>query len=235
MAAGVTSAAPMRQSFLVTQPMKNKLTSSVILTAVALICAASLAAQGGAKKEPAAQAKKQKAPPLPGAGTGGATPHATTSAVIGPNANEGGRVTISYGRPHMVHPRKGGEPRKIWGELVKYGKADRLGADEATTLINEYPIEIAGTTIPSGAYTLYIVASESGPSKLAFSKHIGKWGIPVDETQDLVRVDLKKEMLDETVERLTIEVENTPPRSMNGLLKITWEKTQFSVPFTMKK
>ena len=215
--------------------MKNKLTSSVILTAVALICAASLAAQGGASKEPASQAKKQKAQPLPGAGTGGATPHATTSTVIGPSRDEGGRIVITYGRPHRVHPRKGGEPRKIWGGLVPYGKADRLGADEATTLINEKPIEIGGTTLPVGAYTLYIVPSETGPSKLAFSKHIGKWGVPVDETQDVVRVDLKKEMLDETVDQLTIEIENTPPKSMNGLIKIKWEKTQFSVPFTMKK
>jgi hypothetical protein len=215
--------------------MKNKLTSSIILTAVALVCSASMLAQAGGKKEPAAQQKKQKAPPLPGAGTGGSTPHATTSAVIGPNRNEGGMITVTYGRPFAVHPRKGGEPRKIWGGLVPYGKADRMGADEATTLINEYPIEIAGTTIPVGAYTLYIVPSETGTSKLAFSKHIGKWGVPVDENQDLVRVDLKKEALAENVDQLTIEIENSPPRSMNGLLKIKWEKTQFSVPFTMKK
>ena len=215
--------------------MKNKLTSSVILTAVALIFGATLVAQNAQTKEPAAPAKKQKQPPLPGAGTGGATPHATTSAVIGPNRNEGGMVVITYGRPHAVHPRKGGEPRKIWGGLVPYGKADRLGADEATTLVNEHPIEIGGKTLPSGAYTLYIVPSETGASKLAFSKHIAKWGIPVDETQDVVRVDLKKEMLDENVDQLTIQVENTPPQSMNGVLKIKWEKTQFSAPFTMKK
>jgi hypothetical protein len=214
--------------------MKIKLTSSVILTAVALLCAASFS-QGAEKKEPAAQQKKQKAPPLPGAGTGGTTPHATTSAVIGPSRNEGGMITITYGRPHAVHPRKGGEPRKVWGGLVPYEKADRLGADEATVLLNEYPIEIAGTTIPSGAYTLYIVPSETGTSKLAFSKHISKWGIPVDETQDLVRVDLKKETLPENVDQLTIKVENSPAGSMNGLLKIQWEKTQFSVPFTLKR
>jgi hypothetical protein len=214
--------------------MKTKLTSSVILAAVALVCGASLVAQTE-KKEPAATQKKQKMAPLPGAGTGGSTPHATISAVIGPNRNEGAMITITYGRPHAVHPRKGGEPRKIWGGLVPYGKADRLGADEATVLMNEYPIEIGGTTLPSGAYTLYIVPSESGTSKLAFSKHISKWGIPVDETKDVVRVDLKKDTLDENVEQLTIEIQNTPPGSMNGLLKIKWEKTQFSVPFAVKK
>jgi len=214
--------------------MKNKITSSVLLTVVALLCGASMMAQAE-KKEPAAQQKKQKAPPLPGAGTGGTTPHSTISAVIGPSRNEGGMIMITYGRPHAVHPRKGGEARKIWGGLVPYDKADRLGADEATTLVNEYPIEIGGKTLPSGAYTLYIVPSETGPSKLAFSKHVAKWGIPVDESQDVVRVDLKKETLDENVPQLTIEVENTPPRSMNGLIKIKWEKTQFSAPFTMKK
>jgi hypothetical protein len=134
-----------------------------------------------------------------------------------------------------VHPRDGGEPRKIWGGLVKYGKADRLGADEATVLLNEHPIEIGGTTLPSGAYTLYIVPMENEPSKLAFSKHISKWGVPVDETQDVVRVDLKKEALSETVDPLTISIANTPPRSMDGTLIIRWEKTQFSVPFSVKK
>ena len=214
--------------------MKNKLTSTVILTLVALTCGASVLAQGQ-KKEPAAQQKKQKAPPLPGAGTGGTTPHATISGVIGPNRNEGGMIMITYGRPHAVHPRKGGEARKIWGGLVPYGKADRLGADEATTLINEHPIEVGGKTLPAGAYTLYIIPAETGASKLAFSKHIAKWGVPVDETQDVVRVDLKKETLSENVPQLTIEIENTPPRSMNGLIKIKWEKTQFSAPFTMKR
>ena len=214
--------------------MKNKISSSIILTAVALLCGASMMAQAE-KKSPDAQPKKQKAPPLAGAGTGGTTPHATTSAVIGPNRNEGGMIMITYGRPHAVHPRKGGEPRKIWGGLVPYGKADRLGADEATTFVNEHPIEIGGKMLPSGAYTLYIVPSETGASKLAFSKHIAKWGVPVDESQDVVRVDLKKETLSENVPQLTIEIENTPARSMNGLLKIKWENTQFSAPFTMKK
>jgi hypothetical protein len=211
--------------------MKSKLTSKILLATAAVLCAASLFAQA----EKSDQAKKQKAPPLPGAGTGGNTPHATTSAVIGPNRNEGATIMIVYGRPHAVHPRKGGEPRKIWGGLVPYGKADRLGADEATTLINEHPIEVGGTTLPAGAYTLYIVPSETGASKLAFSKHVAKWGIPVDETKDAVRVDLKKEALTENVDQLTIEIENTPRGSMNGLIKIKWEKTQFSAPFTVKK
>ncbi len=213
--------------------MINKMKYSVLLLTAVLVGAAQLPAQTADKKQPAA--KQPPPPPLPGAGTGGTTPHATISAAIGPNRREGGMITISYGRPYAVHPRKGGEPRKIWGGLVPYGKADRLGADEATLFVNEYAIEVAGTTIPAGAYTLYIIPSETGTSKLAFSKHIGKWGVPVDETNDLVRVDLKRDSLPETVNQLTLQIENVPAGSMNGVLKIKWEKTQFSLPFVLKK
>jgi DUF2911 family protein len=161
------------------------------------------------------------------ASTGGNSPHETTSAVI-----DGNRVTITYGRPYTKAP-KTGEVRKIWGGLVPYGKAWRLGADEATLLITQQPISIGDTTIPAGAYTLYMVPDESGTSKLAVSKRIGQWGIPVDEKNDLARVDLKKSALDKSVDQLTISVEKNP--AGGGVLKVKWENTQYSVDFAVKK
>src|SRR5436305_14691504 len=102
---------------------------------------------------------------------GRASPHETVSAVI-----NGNRVTITYGRPYTKDP-KSGEMRKIWGGLLPYGKAWRLGADEATTLITQQPIAFGETTIPAGAYTLYMVPEESGESKLAITKKIGQWDV----------------------------------------------------------
>ena len=208
--------------------MKN-LKSSLVLASLALVCGAALFAQT------APPAKKQPAPPIPGAGTGGNTPHTTTSTVIGPNRKDGSRVTITYGRPMAVHPRKGGEPRKIWGGLVAWDKADRLGADEATTIVTQHALQIGAATIPAGIHTLYIVPSENGVSKLAFSKKVGDWGVPVDESADLVRVDLKKEALAESVNQLTIAIDNGPPASLTGTIRIEWEKTQFTLPFAVKK
>ena len=97
--------------------------------------------------------------------SGGNSPHETTSL----NLN-GNRVTITYGRPLM----KG---RKIWGSLVPWGKAWRMGSDEATTLITQQALVIGDTTIPACASTLYMVPDENGTSKLAFSKTLGGWGI----------------------------------------------------------
>ncbi|MBL9190688.1 MAG: DUF2911 domain-containing protein [Opitutaceae bacterium] len=210
--------------------MTKKITSLALTAALAFAFAAPAFSQ--AEKQPA---KKQPAPAIPGAGTGGNTPHATTSTVIGPNRNDGSRVTITYGRPFAVHPRKGGEPRKIWGGLVAWDKPDRLGADEATTILTQHPIEIGGATIPAGIHTLYIIPSESGVSKLAFSKKVGDWGVPVNTANDVARVDLKKESLSTPVDQLTIAIKNSSPATMGGTIEISWEKTKFSVPFTVKK
>ena len=144
---------------------------------------------------------------------------------------DGNRITLTYGRPYSKDP-KNGEVRKIWGTLVPNGKAWRLGSDEATSLITQKPIMFGDTVVPAGAYTLYMVPDENG-SKLAISKTLGGWGIPVDEKNDLARVDLKKETLDKPNEQLAMAVEKNS--SGGGLIKIMWEGTQFSAPFTVKK
>jgi hypothetical protein len=154
------------------------------------------------------------------------SPHETISTVVG-----GNRVTITYGRPFSKDP-KSGETRKIWGGLVPWGKAWRTGSDEATTLITQQPIMIGDAMVPAGAYTLYTVPMENGTAKLAISTKIGGWGIPVDEKNYLARVDLKKDGVDPQVDQFTMAIDKGQG---GGIIKMTWEKTQFSVPFTSVK
>jgi len=158
------------------------------------------------------------------------SPHETTGAVI-----DGNRVTVVYGRPYTKNPRSG-EVRKIWGGLVPYGKVWRTGADEATLLITQKPIVLGGATVPAGAYTLFTLPQEDGTAKLIINKQIGQWGIgpgSYDQNQDLARVDLKKDALDTPVDQFTMAVAKNPDGG--GILKLSWENTQFSVPFTVQK
>lgn len=155
------------------------------------------------------------------------SPHETISAVV-----NGNRVTIVYGRPYTIKPGTT-ETRKIWGGLVPYGRVWRLGADEATMLVTQKPIELGGTTVPAGAYTLFMLPEENGPTKLIISKQLGQWGLQYNESHDLARVDLKKQALDEPVNQLTIAIQRQP--SGGGVLKVMWEKTEFSIPFTVQK
>ncbi|MEX2044783.1 MAG: DUF2911 domain-containing protein [Opitutus sp.] len=203
----------------------NKFTS-ILIVVLAALCTAQADAQ-----QPSAGQKKQKQPPL-FSSSGGNSPHETFSIAIGGNRRTGSSITITYGRPNRTHPRTG-ELRKVWGGLVPWDKADRLGADEATTILTQHPIEIAGAIIPAGIHTLYIVPSGQGATKLAFSRNVGKWGVPVDETQDVARVDLKKDTLPAPVDRLTLAIE--PAEGNNGVLKISWDDTQWSVPFAVRR
>ena len=157
--------------------------------------------------------------------SGGNSPHETTGAVIG--GRGGDRVTVTYGRPYA-------KDRKIWGALVPWDRAWRMGSDEATTLITQKPIIFGATTIPAGVYTLYMLPSESGTSKLVFSSALGGWGIPVDTKHDVAQIDLKKDALDTKVEQFTIAVANDQA-SGGGVIKLSWENTQYSAAFTVQK
>jgi hypothetical protein len=220
--------------------------NKIALLALVLACAACASNQtpatAAAPTPPPAAATTTPTPPSPApaapvaraASTGGRSPHETTSGYVGGDRRTGTLVTITYGRPFTIKPGTTA-PRKIWGGLVPWDKADRLGSDEATLLVTPLPLVVGNTTVPAGAYTLYIVPSENGPSKLAFSTNIGKWGVPVDEKHDLARFDLKKESLKDPVDQLTISVANNPPTPNGGVIKISWETTEFSLPFTVQK
>lgn len=192
----------------------RKFTSALLATA-ALCVLSPLTAQDAAPKAPKAATKSG----------GRASPHETISTVLGARGTNT-RVTITYGRPYA----KG---RTVWGELVKWDKADRLGADEATLLLTQSALRVGDNTIPAGAYTLYIHPGAAGPSFLAISKNIGKWGIPVDEKSDLARVALTKGSLEKPVEQLTIAIEKSGEGT--GVLKISWANTVFSVPIGIQK
>ncbi|MEY2878307.1 MAG: hypothetical protein RLZZ15_687 [Verrucomicrobiota bacterium] len=205
--------------------MKNRLvTVSLALCAALVALPLALTAQDAPKKK------------APSGGGGGASvqrtsPHETISAYFGDR--RGPRVTLTYGRPFSAKGGKG-EARPIWGGLVPWDKADRLGADEATTLTTDATLVIGGKELPAGAYVLYIVPSQNGVSKLAFSSRLAKWGIPVDETKDVARFDLTKQALENSVDQLTITITPNGDK-LEGALNIAWEKTKFSLPFTLKK
>ncbi|HEY4414653.1 MAG TPA: DUF2911 domain-containing protein [Verrucomicrobiae bacterium] len=157
------------------------------------------------------------------------SPHETIGTVVA-----GDRVTVVYGRPY-TKDHKTGEARKIWGGLVPYGRVWRTGADEATLLVVQKPIAFGDTTVPAGAYTLWTLPNEDGTAKLIINKQVGQWGVgpgSYDEKQDLARIDLKKEALSAPVDQFTMAIAKSPD---GGVLKLSWENTQYSAAFTVQK
>ena len=148
-----------------------------------------------------------------------ASPHETTSAMV-----DGAKISITYGRPYA----KG---RKIVGGLVPYGQVWRTGADEATTLVTDKGLMLGSTHLNPGTYTLYTLPSESG-WQLIINKQTGQWGTQYDEKQDVARIPMKAGKTNAPVEQLTLEIADTPS---GGELRLSWENTLATVPFTVMK
>jgi len=155
------------------------------------------------------------------------SPPDITSAVV-----DGNRVTLCYSRPYSKDPQTGAV-RKIWGGLIPYGKVWRVGANEATLLITQQPIELDGKTIPAGAHTLFVIPEEDGKATLIVNNQIGQWGLQYDEKQDLCRVPLSKTDLTAPLDQFAMAVSRV--QSGGGVIKLMWESTQYSVAFTVKK
>jgi hypothetical protein len=155
------------------------------------------------------------------------SPHETIKATI-----DGDEISVSYGRPYMKDP-KTGEKRKIWGGLVPFDKVWRLGADEATLLTTQQPIELGGKPIPAGTYSLFMLPRAGNTAALIVNKQTGQWGTKYDEKQDLVRVDMKGAAVEAPVDQLTIAIDKGSAGS--GTLKITWESMQYSADVKVRK
>lgn len=148
------------------------------------------------------------------------SPAASASCDLG-----GGKtIKIDYSSPRM----KG---RKIYGDLVPYGKVWRTGANEATTFVTSSNVVVGGKAVPAGNYTIFTVP---GADKwtLIINKKTGEWGIPYKyESDELARVDMKVSKLPSPVENFTISLE----KSGNGCtMNIDWETTRASVDISAK-
>jgi hypothetical protein len=136
----------------------------------------------------------------------------------------GKSVSIDYSSPRV----KG---RKIYGDLVPYGKVWRLGANEATTLVTTSDLNIGGTTVPAGTYTLFAIPDKDKWT-LIINKKTGEWGTQYPgPSEDLARIDMKASQLPSPVENFTISFEKS---GMGGTLNVDWETIRASVPVGKK-
>jgi hypothetical protein len=148
------------------------------------------------------------------------SPPASTTCDLG-----GGKtLKTDYSSPRM----KG---RKIFGELVPYGKVWRTGANEATTFVTSSDVTVGGKDVPAGSYTLFTIPNEDKWT-LIINKKTGEWGIPYKyESDELARVDMEVSKLPSPVEDFTISYEKSGDGCM---MHIDWDTTRASVEIKAK-
>lgn len=135
----------------------------------------------------------------------------------------GAAITIDYGRP----AKRG---RVVYGGVVPYGELWRTGANAATQFRTDKALDFGGTVVPAGFYTLWTLPTAGG-WKLVVNGETGQWGTQHKADRDLFTIDMKVSALAQVVERFTISVD---AGDGGGVLKLDWDTTRASVPFTVK-
>src|SRR2546428_10608540 len=135
----------------------------------------------------------------------------------------GTALSVRYSRPSM-------RGRVIFGNVVPWNQVWRTGANQATVLETSADLTVAGTTVPAGKYSLWTIPSPTG-WKLIVNKNTGQWGTDYDRRYDLARLDMRGEDPREPCGQFTIAIE---PKGTGGVLKLEWEKTRASIPFSAK-
>jgi hypothetical protein len=140
----------------------------------------------------------------------------TVRATVG-----GDTLTIDYGRPL----RRG---RVLVGGLIPYDQVWRTGANAATQLTTSGPIELAGTRLEAGTYTLWTLPTRHGP-QLIINGETGQWGTEYSPKFDLARRPMSVDSLAANVERFTFQIDQDSTRKGAAILAMEWGNFRWAV------
>ena len=134
-------------------------------------------------------------------------------------------IIINYHSP-------GVRGRMIWGGLVPYNDVWVTGAHNATNIEIDKDFIVAGTAIPKGKYAIFTI-----PVKDEWTIIINKnWNQHLTDDylqqEDIVRIKLKPEQLNENVERLQYFIEDK--KNDKGMIAVAWEKIRVGFEVTVK-
>ncbi len=133
----------------------------------------------------------------------------------------GKQINIDYYAPSM-------HGRKVMGGLVPYGVVWCTGANWATKITTQAPLEMGGLKLPAGSYSIWTVPNASEWT-LIINKQTGQFHLNYDASLDFGRTKMNLKTLDAPVETFKIDLRSDGGNQ--GTLALAWEKTEASIPF----
>ena len=128
-------------------------------------------------------------------------------------------IEVVYSRPVI----KG---RKIFGDIVPFGKLWRTGANSPTKFTFGEDVKVAGQSLKAGSYQVMSIPSEKS-WVIIFSK--GTNGVfNYDASEDVLKVTVPSTMLANSVESFSIQFSDVSSNKLN--IQMAWEKTSVSIP-----
>jgi len=128
-------------------------------------------------------------------------------------------VEINYSRPAT----KG---RKIFGDIVPFGKLWRTGANSPTKITFGEDVKIAGKELKAGSYQVMTIPN-NGNWEILFNK--GNNGVfNYHPEEDVLKVLVASQTVSNPIENLTIQFANISANKMD--IQLSWEKTLVNIP-----
>ena len=134
-----------------------------------------------------------------------------------------GTIELTYSRPST-----GG--RRVFGDIVPYGKLWRTGGNTTAKLSFSEPIEIYGRKLDSGAYALYMIPGLESWEIIINkgTKNTGTDGYK--ESEDVIRFKVDPIKTKTRTESLSLQFANIKPESCE--LHVMWEKKLIVIPIS---
>ena len=132
-------------------------------------------------------------------------------------------IELSYSRPGI----KG---RKIFGDLVPFGKVWRTGANNATTLTFGDDVTIGGTKIAAGKYGLLTIPEKKSWTIIITKQTDVTSPAAYKPEMDIVRVTADVKKIGQPIETFTMQFANVKPTSCE--LQLAWDRSTISLPIT---
>ena len=137
---------------------------------------------------------------------------------------------IGFTTLEVVYSRPAVRGRKIFGDLVPYGRIWRVGANESTKFTSNTTLDIAGNMLPAGTYALYAFPYQDR-WEIVFHTNTEHWGdgrTAYDPAEDAFRFELVPETIPGFQENFLITFDAISHNS--AIMHWIWEHTRISIP-----
>jgi hypothetical protein len=137
------------------------------------------------------------------------------------------RYKDAYAKITYSRPRKNG--REIFGKLVPYGQVWRTGANEATEITVTKNVQINGSLLKAGTYSIFSIPNKEKWT-IIINSEVGLWGsYNYNSKLDEMRFDVPvQQTAGESYELFTIQFDQ---RNELADLILMWDRVKISIPF----
>ena len=134
-------------------------------------------------------------------------------------------IEVTYSRPSL-------RGRRIYGDVVPFGKVWRTGANAPTKIKTGEELEIGGHKVKAGEYSIYTIPGKDR-WEVVINTGTGAWtaeGFPRDF--DVARFYIKPVPMESNVQTFTILITDMTFNTCK--LEMQWEKTKIVIPIVAR-